>query len=456
MKKTDENKNTKISFISLGCDKNLVDSEVMLGIINKEGYVITNDEAQADVIIVNTCGFILDATEEGIENVISAGEYKTKGNCKALIVTGCMAQRYKDDIFNEMPEVDAVVGTGDYVKIGQVIEETLGGKKVKMVTDINNLINEELLENRILSTPSHYAYLKIAEGCDSHCTYCTIPSLRGKYRSRKLESLVREASNLCASGIKELILVAQDTALYGKDIYGRQELPKLLKALSEIEELEWIRLLYCYPENITDGIIAEIRDNPKVCHYIDMPIQSGDDEILKRMGRKSSGGELKEIIAKLRGEVPDIVLRTTLISGFPGESDEQFNNTLKLIEDIRFDKLGVFAYSPEDGTPAAKMPNQIDDDIKEQRKDYILEVQKKISAEICEAKVGKVYKVMVEGKLPEEGVYCARTYGDAAEIDGMVFFESNDDIMAGEFRNVLITAASDYDLTGVLTDEFAQ
>ena len=451
-----ENKEINIAFISLGCDKNLVDSEVMLGIINSEGYQITNDEAAADIIIVNTCGFILEATEEGIENVLSAGEYKKDGRCKALIVTGCMAQRYKDDIFNELPEVDAIVGTGDYQKIGEVIKETLAGNKVKMVTDINNLMNEELLENRILSSPSHFAYLKIAEGCDSHCTYCTIPSLRGKYRSRKLESLVREAAKLCESGIKELVLVAQDTALYGKDLYGNQELPKLLKALAEIPDLEWIRLLYCYPENITDEIIAEIKNNPKVCHYIDMPVQSGDDTVLKRMGRRSDSSELAGIIGKLRRAIPDMVLRTTFITGFPGETREQFNNTVKFIEEMRFDKLGVFTYSAEDGTPAAKMPDQIDDEVKEERKDYILEVQKGISASILAAKVGKIYKVMVEGKLPEEEVYCARTYGDATEIDGMVFFESDEDIMAGEFRFVEITASSDYDLTGVLTDESAQ
>ena len=451
-----DNKKINIAFISLGCDKNLVDSEVMLGIINAEGYSITNEEAQADIIIVNTCGFILEATEEGIENVISAGEYKKSGKCKVLIVTGCMAQRYKEDIFHELPEVDAIVGTGDYQKIGEVIKETLAGNKVKMVTDINNLMNEEILENRILSSPTYFAYLKIAEGCDSHCTYCAIPSLRGNYRSRKPESLVREATKLCENGIKELILVAQDTALYGKDLYGKQELPKLLKALAEIPDLEWIRLLYCYPENINDEIIAEIKTNPKVCHYIDMPVQSGDDTVLKRMGRRSTTAELSDIIGKIRAEIPDMVLRTTFITGFPGETQEQFNNTVKFIENMRFDKLGVFSYSAEEGTPAAKMPEQIDEEVKEERKDYILEVQKGISASIQQAKVNNIYKVIVEGKLPEEDVYCARTYGDAAEIDGMVFFESDEDIMAGEFRLVKITASSDYDLTGVLFDESAQ
>jgi len=351
-----------------------------------------------------------------------------------------------------MPEVDAVVGTGDFEKIVEVINAALEGKKVQMVTDINHLINEELFENRKLSAPGHYAYLKIAEGCDSHCTYCVIPSLRGRYRSRNIESLIREASNLCAKGIREIILVAQDTARYGIDLYSKNELAKLMKELAKIEDLEWIRLLYCYPESLTDEIIAEIRDNPKVCHYIDMPMQSGDDEVLKYMGRKSSQKFLSELIGKLRKEVPDIALRTTFITGFPGETQKQFENTLDFIEKMRFDKLGVFTYSPEEGTPAAKYPNQIDEDIKHERKNIMLEVQKHISGQILAEKVGKTYKVMVEGRLPEENVYMARTGGDAAEIDGMVFFESNEDIIAGDMREVQITKSSDYDLTGVLVD----
>jgi len=444
--------NIRIAFVSLGCDKNLVDSEVMLGIIDREGYIITNNEEEADVIIVNTCGFILDATQEGVENVISAGEYKKTGRCKALIVTGCMAQRYQNEIFDELPEVDAVVGTGDFEKIIYVIKEVLEGKKVRMVTDINHMINEELFENRRLSAPGHSAYLKIAEGCDSHCTYCVIPSLRGRYRSRKIESLVREASNLCRNGIKELVLVAQDTARYGIDIYGSYELPKLLKELSKIEELEWIRLLYCYPESITGELIEEIGENPKVCNYLDMPLQSGDNTTLKHMGRKGTRESLTELIRKLRGKVPGIVLRTTFITGFPGESEEHFENTLEFIKEMRFDKLGVFAYSSEEGTPAAKLPNQIDEEIKQLRKEKMLDLQKTISAGLLAKKVGKTYKVMVEGKLAEEAVYCARTYGDAAEIDGMVFFESDEDIVAGEIREIKVTGSSDYDLTGVLID----
>jgi len=440
----------KIAFISLGCDKNLVDSEVMLGIIDREGFIITNDETQADAIIVNTCGFIRDATEEGIENVVLAGAHKKNGRCKALIVTGCMAQRYADEIFSELPEVDAVVGTGDFEKIAEIIKDALGGKKVRAVTDINHMINEELFEKRVLSSPSHYAYLKIAEGCDSHCTYCIIPQLRGKYRSRKIESLVREAESLCARGIKEITLVAQDTARYGVDLYGESRLEYLLRELAKIEDLEWIRLLYCYPESITDGLIAEIRDNPKVCNYIDMPMQSGCDATLARMGRKMRRADLSALIAKLRTEITDIVIRTTFIAGFPGETEEQFESTLEFIETMRFDKLGVFAYSPEEGTPAAKYSEQIDEDIKIERKEALLEVQKNISARLLASKVGKAYKVIVDGRLPEENVYLARTYGDAIEIDGMVFFESDEDMVAGEFREVRITQASDYDLTGVL------
>jgi len=444
--------NIKISFISLGCDKNLVDSEAMLGLLDRDGFIITDDEAAADVIIVNTCGFIRDATEEGIDNVLSAGEFKKTGKCRALIVTGCMAQRYADEIFSDIPEVDAIVGTGDFEKIGQVIEEALSGKKVRAVTDINHMINEELFENRKLSAPGHYAYLKIAEGCDSHCTYCIIPSLRGKYRSRKIESLVREAKSLCAKGIKEIILVAQDTARYGIDIYGKYDLARLLSELSKIEDLEWIRILYCYPESITDELIAGIRDNPKVCNYLDIPMQNGDDEVLKKMGRKMKTKDLKALINKLRKEILDIVLRTTFITGFPGESEEHFETTMGFIREMRFDKLGVFAYSAEEGTPAAKYPDQIDEEIKLERKERLLDMQKGISAGILLEKVGKTYEVMVDGRLAEENVYCARTYGDTIDIDGMVFFESKEDIMAGEMRKVRITQASDYDMNGVLIE----
>ncbi|MDR2899124.1 MAG: 30S ribosomal protein S12 methylthiotransferase RimO [Clostridiales bacterium] len=453
---SDNKKSKKVAFISLGCDKNLVDSEVMLGIIDQAGYTIISDERDAEIIIVNTCGFILDATNEGIENVITAGEYKKNGKCKTLIVTGCMAQRYRDEIFDELPEVDAVVGTGDFESIARVIEEAGKGNKVKAVTDINNLINENNSLNRVLSTPPYFAYLKIAEGCDNFCTYCTIPSLRGKYRSRHMESLVKEAQILCEKGVRELILVAQDTALYGRDLYGEPKLHELMNKLSEIEDLEWIRLLYCYPENITEGMIKEMAVNPKVCHYIDMPVQHGDDYVLKKMGRKGMRKDIKNIVGKLRKAMPDIAIRTTLIVGFPGETQENFDNLTDFVEEIAFDRLGIFIYSKEDGTPAAILPDQIDEEIKASRKDYITEVQKNISAKKCKAQKGKVFKVLVEGKLSEEDVYCGRTYMDCYEIDGMVFFESDEDIIAGEFRNVLITDSSDYDLIGVVQVEPAK
>lgn len=450
-----DNRNIKIAFVSLGCDKNLVDSEVMLGIIDREGYTITNAEEEADVIIVNTCGFILEATDEGIESVIDAGKYKEEGNCKALIVTGCMAQRYRDEIFNELPEVDGVVGTGDFEAIASVIKSVLGGEKVKLVTDINNLINEQNSINRFLSTPPYFAYMKIAEGCDNRCTYCTIPSLRGKYRSRTMESLIKEAEGLVMKGVREIILVAQDTALYGRDLYGKSMLHELVKKLSEIEYLEWIRVLYAYPEHITDEFIGEMAKNPKLCHYIDMPVQHSEDKILNSMKRQSNRKKLIEVIHKLRAKVPDIAIRSTLIVGFPGETLEDFNGLCEFVQEIKFDRLGVFTYSKEEGTPASIMEDQIEEEEKIKRKEFILEIQKGISAEKCSEKIGKTLKVIVEGKV-EDGVYCGRSYMDCYEIDGLVFFNSGEDIIAGDFKDILIKESSDYDLIGEINYEFAQ
>jgi ribosomal protein S12 methylthiotransferase len=450
-----DNRNIKIAFVSLGCDKNLVDSEVMLGIIDREGYTITNAEEEADVIIVNTCGFILEATDEGIESVIDAGKYKEEGNCKALIVTGCMAQRYRDEIFNELPEVDGVVGTGDFEAIASVIKSVLGGEKVKLVTDINNLINEQNSINRFLSTPPYFAYMKIAEGCDNRCTYCTIPSLRGKYRSRTMESLIKEAEGLVMKGVREIILVAQDTALYGRDLYGKSMLHELVKKLSEIEYLEWIRVLYAYPEHITDEFIDEMARNPKLCHYIDMPVQHSEDKILNSMKRQSNRKKLIEVIYKLRAKVPDIAIRSTLIVGFPGETLEDFNGLCEFVQEIKFDRLGVFTYSKEEGTPASIMEDQIEEEEKIKRKEFILEIQKGISAEKCSEKIGKTLKVIVEGKV-EDGVYCGRSYMDCYEIDGLVFFNSGEEIIAGDFKDILIKESSDYDLIGEINYEFAQ
>lgn len=450
--------NVKIAFVSLGCDKNLMDSEVMLGLIEEEGYIVTPDESDADIVIVNSCGFILDANQEAIDNILRIADYKTDGNLKGIIVTGCMAQRYKNEIFESLPEVDAVVGTGDFEQIGEVIKELTEGKKqVLLITDKNHKINEDNVLKRKISTAGGFAYMKIAEGCDNFCTYCTIPSLRGKYRSRTMDSLIKEAQMLADNDVREIILIAQDTSLYGKDLYGKLMLPELLRKISEIDGIEWIRLLYCYPENITDELIDEIALNPKVCHYMDMPIQHADDAVLKRMGRKSTRAGLIDVIGKIRAKMPDFCFRTTLIVGFPGETEEQFKNLVDFIEEVKFDRLGVFTYSREEGTPAYKMPDQIDEEIKVERKDYIMDIQKNISAEKCDSFIGKTLKVIIEGKIEgEDNAYCGRSYRDCYEIDGFVFFESDNELIAGDFVNVEITSASDYDLIGVIDDEFTE
>lgn len=446
--------NAKISFVSLGCDKNLIDSEIMLGLIDEEGYTITYDDSEADIIIINSCGFIMDANQEAIDKVLEMADYKRDGQCKALIVTGCMAQRYKDEIFEALPEVDAVVGTGDFESIGDVIKRLLDGEKqVELVTDKEHLLNPDNSYKRIITTTGGFSYLKIAEGCDNHCTYCTIPSLRGHYRSRTIDSLVKEAKILASKGVRELILIAQDTSLYGSDIYGKKSLPELLRKLSEIEDIKWLRILYCYPENITDELIDEMASNPKVLHYLDMPIQHSEDRILKLMGRRSTNAGLKEIIGKMREKMPDMCIRTTLITGFPSETEEEFKAQCNFIKEVKFDRLGVFTYSPEDGTPAARMDNQIDEDVKAERKDYLLQVQKSVSADICQKYVGKVLEVIVEGKIEgDDNVYCGRSYRDCYEIDGFVFFKSEDDLLAGDFYNIKITEAGDYDLIGERID----
>lgn len=447
--------NTKISFVSLGCDKNLIDSEIMLGLIDEEGYTITYDDSEADIIIINSCGFIMDANQEAIDKVLEMADYKRDGNCKALIVTGCMAQRYKDEIFESLPEVDAVVGTGDFENIGTVIKRLLNGdKQVQLVTDKEHLLNPDNSYKRIITTTGGFSYLKIAEGCDNHCTYCTIPSLRGHYRSRTIESLVKEAQILASKGVRELILIAQDTSLYGQDLYGKKSLPELLRKLSEIEDIKWLRILYCYPENVTDELIEEMSTNPKVLHYVDMPIQHSEDRILKLMGRKSTTAGLKATIARMREKMPDMCIRTTLITGFPSESEEDFKAQCDFIEEVKFDRLGVFTYSPEDGTPAARMDNQIDEEVKAQRKDYLLQVQKSVSADICQNYVGKTLEVIVEGKIDsdDDNVYCGRSYRDCYEIDGFVFFKSDEELLAGDFYNIKITEAGDYDLIGERID----
>jgi len=442
-----------IFFVSLGCDKNLVDSEVMLAIIKDKGFTITNNEKDADIIIVNTCCFIGDAKEESINTILEMAEYKKTGKLKGLIVTGCLAQRYKDEIQNEIDEVDGIVGTSSYNEISEVIDKVLGGEKAVVVGELNGFVNTNI--DRVNTTGGYFSYLKIAEGCDKHCTYCIIPKLRGNYRSVPMEQLVEEAEALAKKGVKELILVAQETTLYGVDIYKEKSLPKLLKKLAAIDGIEWIRILYCYPEEITDELIEVIKTEDKVCKYLDMPIQHGANPILKAMGRRTSKEELISIISKLRSNIPDIALRTTLISGFPGETEEDHEELKEFVKEMKFDRLGVFTYSKEEDTPAAKLKNQIRKHIKKQRQEEIMELQQEIAFANGERRIGQVLKVIIEGKLPqenmeEENVYMGRTYMDAPNVDGYIFIHTDLDLMSGEFVRVKVTEAKEYDLIGEL------
>ncbi|MBU3803260.1 MAG: 30S ribosomal protein S12 methylthiotransferase RimO [Candidatus Cellulosilyticum pullistercoris] len=447
--------NYLVSFVSLGCDKNLVDSEHMLGLLNQGGFTLTGEEQKADVIVVNTCCFIEDAKKESIENILEVARYKEEGNCKALIVTGCMAQRYKQEILDEIEEVDAVVGTTSYDKIVEIANGILEAKGLR--TQTFDLIDREMLDEmpRILTTAGYFAYVKIAEGCDKHCTYCIIPKLRGKYRSRQMDKIKAEVEKLAQDGVSEIILVAQDTTEYGRDLENAS-LAKLLRELSTVEGIEWIRVLYCYPESITDELIEEIKTNPKVCKYLDIPIQHAADNVLKRMARKSSLTQLKERIGKLRDEIPGIALRTTLIVGFPGETDEEFEILYNFVKEMRFDRLGVFTYSQEEGTPAAQFENQIDEKTKVKRRDAIMALQHGISQELTAEKVGKVMKVLIEGKITDEDVYIGRTYQDAPDIDGEVFVEYEGELISGDFVDVRITEANDYDLIGEIVDEYCE
>ena len=439
-----------IAFVSLGCDKNLVDSEHMLGLLHEAGFTLIGDESEAEVLVVNSCCFIEDAKRESIEQILDVAKYKETGKCKALIVTGCMAQRYKQEILDEMPEVDAVVGTTSYDKIVETVTEVLESKGVRVQRF--DTIDREHLENmpRILTTAGYFAYMKIAEGCDNKCTYCIIPSLRGKYRSRPLEQLKKEAEKLAKDGVSELILVAQDTTLYGTDLEGNTTLATLLRELSSVEGIEWIRILYCYPENITDELIEEIKTNDKVCNYLDIPIQHAADPVLKRMARKSTNSQLIEKMTKLRKEIPGIAIRTTLIVGFPGETEEDFEVLCNFVKEMRFERLGVFTYSQEEDTPAAKLEDQIDEDVKAKRKDIIMSIQPDISEALTHEKVGRTMRVLIEGKLANESVYLARSYQDAPEIDGQVFVQYEGELISGDYVDVKITGASDYDLIGEL------
>ena len=442
-----------ILFISLGCDKNLVDSEQMLGLLTQKGFTLADDETQADVIVINTCCFIHDAKEESIQNILEMAEYRKSGSCKALIVTGCLAQRYKQEIIDEIKEVDAVIGTTAHDEIFDVIEKVLAGQKELDIQDVDRLV--EIDAKRVVTTGGHYAHLKIAEGCDKHCTYCIIPKIRGNYRSVPMERLLKEAQDLADQGVKELILVAQETTLYGTDIYGKKSLHILLKKLCEIKGIRWIRVLYCYPEEIYDELIETIRDEKKICHYLDLPIQHASDRILKRMGRRTTRAQLEEIIGKLRKEIPDIALRTTLITGFPGETQEDHEELMAFVDEMEFDRLGVFTYSQEEDTPAATMEDQIDEEVKKDRQEELMELQQEVSLDKNEEKIGRTMFAMVEGYLSDENVYVARTYADAPGIDGYLFIDTAETLMSGDFAKVKITGALEYDLTGELENEFA-
>ena len=443
-----------ILFISLGCDKNLVDSEQMLGLLTQKGFTLTDDETQADVIVINTCCFIHDAKEESIQNILEMAEYRKSGRCKALIVTGCLAQRYKQEIIDEIEEVDAVIGTTAHDEIFEVIEKTLAGQKELDIQDVDRLV--EIDAKRVVTTGGHYAHLKIAEGCDKHCTYCIIPKIRGSYRSVPVERLLKEAQDLADQGVKELILVAQETTLYGVDLYGKKSLHILLKKLCEIKGIRWIRVLYCYPEEIYDELIETIRDEKKICHYLDLPIQHASDRILKRMGRRTSRAQLEEIIEKLRREIPDIALRTTLITGFPGETQEDHEELMAFVDEMEFDRLGVFTYSPEEGTPAETMEGQVPEEVKEARRDEIMELQQEISLDKGNDRIGQEVLVMIEGKVSGESAYIGRTYGDAPKVDGYIFVQTGELLMTGDFAKVRVTGALEYDLIGELADEYTK
>ena len=438
----------KILFISLGCDKNLVDTEVMLGMLASRGYEMTNDEQEADIIVINTCCFIHDAKEESIQNILEMAEYKKNGSAKALIVTGCMAERYRQEILDEIPEVDEVLGTTAYDRILDAVDAALAGQHEVMTADLNALPLPET--KRLVTTGGHFAYLKIAEGCDKHCTYCIIPKIRGNFRSVPMERLLKEAQDLAEQGVKELILVAQETTLYGKDLYGEKSLPKLLRELCKISGIRWIRILYCYPEEITDELIQVMKEEPKICHYLDLPIQHANDTILKRMGRRTSKQELIDIVQKLRKEIPDICLRTTLITGFPGETQEQHEEVMEFIDILEFDRLGAFTYSPEEDTPAATFEDQIDEEVKEDRQADIMELQQEIAFDKAEDMIGREVLVMIEGKVADENAYVGRTYRDAPNVDGLIFINTDVELISGDFAKVKVTGALDYDLIGEL------
>ena len=446
----------KILFVSLGCDKNRVDTEVMLGMLHSRGYDFTDDESEAEAAVVNTCCFINDAKQESIDAILELAELRKSGQLKALIVTGCLAQRYKDEIQDEIPEVDEILGVTSSDKIIEAIDETLARNTIFSHKNYFDDINKKPVggNDRIITTGGLFNYLKIAEGCDKHCTYCIIPKVRGNYRSVPMEQLLDEAGKLAEQGISELLIVAQETTLYGTDLYGEKKLPELLHKLCEIEGFKWIRVLYCYPEEITDELIQTIKNEPKICNYLDIPIQSGSDRILKKMGRRTNNSEIRELIGKLRKEIPDICIRTTLISGFPGETAEDHNETMALVRDLRFDRLGVFTYSQEEDTPAATMPDQVSERVKTTRRNKLMKLQQEIALEAANDMVGRDVDAVIEGRITdsddEDGLsYVARTYKDAPDIDGYLFVTGvQRELMTGDYIKVHITGSNEYDLIG--------
>lgn len=444
----------KVLFISLGCDKNLADSEEMLGMLVTHGYEITNDETEANVAIINTCAFIHDAKEESIANILEMARYKEEGQLKVLLITGCLAQRYKEEIVNEIPEVDAVLGTTSFDDLLEAIDQAFGGERYLEFKDIS--YTPQVETKRMITTGGHFEYLKIAEGCDKHCTYCIIPSLRGKFRSVPEERLLKQAEYMASQGVKELILVAQETTVYGTDLYGKKTLHLLLKKLCQIRGIRWIRVLYCYPEEIYDELIQVMKEEPKICHYLDLPIQHASDKILRRMGRRTSKQQLIDIITKLRCEIPDIVLRTSLITGFPGETEEDHQELMEFVDEMEFDRLGVFTYSPEEGTPAETMEGQVPKEVKEARRDEIMELQQEISLDKGNDRIGQEVLVMIEGKVSGESAYIGRTYGDAPKVDGYIFVQTGELLVTGDFAKVTVTGALEYDLIGELTDEYTK
>ena len=444
----------KVLFISLGCDKNLADSEEMLGTLVENGYEITNDESEAEAIVINTCAFIHDAKEESVNSILEMAQYKETGKLKALLVTGCLAQRYQKEIIKEIPEVDAVLGTGSWDELIQALDKAFEGEKYLDFQSIDRV--PQAGGKRVITTGGYYDYLKIAEGCDKCCTYCIIPKLRGKYRSIPMEKLVAQAEYLASQGVRELIVVAQETTVYGKELYGEKSLHILLRKLCRIPGIQWIRILYCYPEEIYPELIQTMKEERKICHYLDLPIQHCNDRILKRMGRRTTKAELIQIVETLRKEIPDIILRTTLITGFPGETQEEHEELMEFIDTMEFDRLGVFTYSAEEDTPAAKMPGQIEEEEKQRRQAELMELQQEISIDKGNARIGSEVEVMVEGKVADENAYVARTYGDAPGVDGYLFINTDTQLMSGDFAMVHVTGALEYDLIGELKDEYTE